>query len=266
MALAYTFIFLATGLVYYQILAKKFDAWFLRLSLKLNLFPGKTVQHVDALVNIVVAGLFQFAVLVVLLFFFPIPLNELFWDNFKPIQLALGLLLGLAHLVSSNLLGTIVLFGLKTLGGSRIKAKIEGANKMSGSGWINSFKMSAEGFGMPLMLTVTLFYITTEEVIFRGIILFSYLQLESLSIGIAITLASTLFILAQRSGMPSLLHAVYPMSSAATMAFIHCYLIVSVHSLIPLIIAHYTYFLFSTIAYSKLGTPAKDNQNISLNL
>ena len=86
--------------------------------------------------------------------------------------------------------------------------------------------------------------IGAEETVFRGILI-PYFNQDSVIISVIISTA--LFILMQAFHMPSLLSALFPMIGATVMGIVHGILFINNPSIIPLIIAHLSFFIFTLI-------------------
>ncbi len=254
-------IFVLTGCLYYFFLAKRFDNFFFKLVVSSGIANKYAANHLFAIVNIAVAGVFQALVFATLLFFFPVPWNTILTGHFKPIQIIYGLFLGIGDFVGCNVVGSLFMRALRTFGSGKLKDEIGKMTNQGVSGWVNFFKLSFENFPIAVAFPVTFFYIIFEELIFRGTVLFTFFQLPGMPFWLAILIAALLFMLAQRPGIPSTLNAVYPMCSALTIGLIHNWLLLKVYSIIPLIIAHMVFLLFATIPVKKITnrSPAKDN-------
>lgn len=263
-ALFYIIVFVLIGCFYYFFLTKKFDNFALRQVMNLAIAKKHPANHLFGLVNLLVAGFFQFILFIAMCIIFPIRWKNIVYDNFRIIQLLYGVLLGLADLVVCNIVGSLVLKGLNVAGSKALKVKIEKMSNQGISGWVNSFKLAFENFSFLTVFPTALFYIIIEELIFRGTILFSFYQIPGLSYSMMIILPTILFILAQRPGIPSTINAIYPMSSAFAIGIIHNWLMLKVFSIIPLIIAHFTFLCIAAIPGKRKINELNDNDFLRL--
>ena len=250
----YTGYFVAFGMTYYYVLAKVFDKWVLHQVLKTRWAQNYPVNQLNSLVNIIVAGIMQFLLLIVLSFMFPIAWKNLLLTHFKPIHILFGLLLGAAEMATANFLVIVMMTSLAFVGSSDIKNRLKGWKEMSYGGWINFFKISRENSNGYIIVLLIIFHIVIEELLFRGIVLQTYFQIEGIPYSVVLILPTLLFVLAQLAGMPSLWHAFFPMCSALVMGFVHNWLLLKVASIIPLIVAHITYFYLSVLLIPKTST------------
>ncbi|HEV9038749.1 MAG TPA: CPBP family intramembrane glutamic endopeptidase [Puia sp.] len=258
----YTGIFLTVGSFYYFILSKKFDGWAFRHSLKLPIAKKHPAGHVFALANIAVAGFFQSLVFAGLCCYFATPWKSILVDNFRPIQLAYGIFLGLADIVACNMGGLLFMRAWQSIRSRGAKNALAGSQKQVMSGWVNSFKLSFENFPLAVAGPIAFFYILFEELIFRGVVLFAYAGISGIPVFLAILLSTLLFTLAQRPGIPRARDANYPMRSAFIMGLIHNWLMLKVFSIVPLIIAHFVFLLVATLPVKKTGNKLTPNADL----
>ena len=115
---------------------------------------------------------------------------------------------------------------------------------IANSGWIRHHKHTIKILpGLVALIIITL-QIGSEEIIYRVILMQVF---SPLGIIAAFTLSTIFFVAMQRLHMPSNLSAMFPMIGASVMGVTHSLLYLYQPLIIPLIISHITFFVFTMI-------------------
>ncbi|GGK75201.1 hypothetical protein Sme01_50800 [Sphaerisporangium melleum] len=113
---------------------------------------------------------------------------------------------------------------------------------LSRGGWIRHHLKTMEVVSLPLALTLTAVQVGSEEVVFRGLAL---TWLRDAGPVLAIALSCLLFTVMQVFLMSSWRAAMFPVVGAIVMGLTHSVLYWNYPILIPLMVAHVTFFLFA---------------------
>ena len=136
---------------------------------------------------------------------------------------------------------------IKLIASRTSNQKLKSANEWSaiaGAGWIRHHKHCITVFPLLIGLMIISLQIGSEETVFRSILIPYF---ASYGIYTAFAIATGLFILMQIFHMPNLLSAMFPMIGACVMGIVHGLLYLSTQSILPLIISHLTFFVFTLI-------------------
>lgn len=227
--------------LYYGVLVRSFDRLAYRFALRHLSLRGLRNDDVLAVVNILVAGAFQMAVVGVLIMLLDLPLGKLVFAGFEPVFLLLAPLLALAEMAMAAMLASIVMAAAggwqRWRGQRQVFMNWQG---MMQAGWLRSFNRTHALLPRHAGALLFLVYLAFEEILFRGIALGALLPC---GMGVAIMVSSLLFAAAQTAGMPSAAHALFPVAGALVMGPVHGYLALLQVPLAVLILTHLLFFL-----------------------
>ncbi|MBX6383474.1 MAG: CPBP family intramembrane metalloprotease [Microbispora sp.] len=113
---------------------------------------------------------------------------------------------------------------------------------LSRGGWIRHHLKTMESLSLPLALTLTAVQVGSEEVVFRGLVL---TWLRDAGPVLAIAASCLLFTVMQVFLMSSWRAAMFPVVGAIVMGITHSVLFWHYPVLLPLVVAHVTFFLFA---------------------
>lgn len=242
-------VFVIALVIYYGLLVKIADRVVLKWVLKRLHTGSYSAEDILSTINIAVAGVFQIAVLIFLVVFFKVPLLSLLTQSVAAEYLLLIPLLAVAQLSLSGILATLIMAIVTEIEKRKNKKNTyENWRTMMSSGWLKSFNRSY--VLLPKWASIGLFflYLACEEILFRGVALHSF----PFSNSVTILIISILFVLVQTSGMPSIKHALFPVSGAIVMGPIHAYLGLCNVPLLVLILTHFLFFWIATSSSSKM--------------
>ncbi|MEZ0074777.1 lysostaphin resistance A-like protein [Planotetraspora sp. GP83] len=113
---------------------------------------------------------------------------------------------------------------------------------LSRGGWIRHHLKTMEVVSLPLALALTAVQVGSEEVVFRGLVL---TWLRDAGPVLAVGISCLLFTVMQVFLMSSWRAAIFPVVGAVVMGLTHSLLFWHYPTLIPLMVAHVTFFLFA---------------------
>jgi len=152
---------------------------------------------------------------------------------------ALGAVLGLGELGLSSFLARIAIHGASALERGRGPAGFEHWIAMSRGGWMRSYLRTIDALAPSVALGLTATYIVAEEIVFRGVLAGS---LAPLGVVWAALGATAAFMVVQAFQMPGWRNALFALSGALVMGITHSALYLEGVTLLPLVIAHITFF------------------------
>jgi hypothetical protein len=166
-------------------------------------------------------------------------LNELQPAELQPELIVLGIALGIGEAALATFIGYVgIQVGLRVAPG-HTPASVDEWLALARSGWMRLFFQAAE-ITPALALCLSLLYIAVEETVFRGVIITALR--DSIPV-LALTVSVLLFALTQTFRMPSWHSAMFPVLGAVVVGVIHGLLFLAVPSILPLIVAHFVFFV-----------------------
>ncbi|MBV9786968.1 MAG: CPBP family intramembrane metalloprotease [Chloroflexi bacterium] len=236
-------------LVYYGLVVKHVGDWLAHLLLErvndhLALARRYSVDELDSMIRLVLAGMMQLMFCVALIAISGMSAGTLLRDSFQPILLVYGVLLGVGEAALGSFLGHIGMRTAMLVAPNHVPSQIGEWLVASKGGWMRLYLRTAEAAPAPLVLLSTVLYVSVEEIVFRGVLL-------SFSAGVgavvACTLSVALFVLVQIFHMPSWQSAMFPVLGALLVGLVHAPLYLVVPNLLPLIVAHAVLFLMAIL-------------------
>lgn len=240
--------------LYYGVLVSTFDRRVYLFVLRSLPVAGMRNDDVFAVVNIVVAGAFQLAVVAVLVGALDLPLHGMLFGGFSPVYLLLAPLLAVAELSLAGMLASMIMAAVTAWQRARGKSQVfDRWQAMMQSGWLRSFSRSHAVLPRHVGTGLFAVYLACEEILFRGIALHALLALGPVA---ALLLSGLLFVAVQTVGMPSLGHALFPVAGALVMAPVHGCLALLHVPLAFLILTHLMFFLAAIGSAAAFAQPA----------
>lgn len=199
-----------------------------------------------------IAGVFELALVATTHVFFVFLLLTLLkispsvlgFSGFKFYYLVYGILLGMAEMCFSTLLCYVIIQALQKVVPDKVPQHPAEWMAIARGGWIKHHVQSFELLPFMIALAILVLQVGSEEVIFRAIIPYS---LKSYGSFFSFGISTLFFVWMQAFHTPSWKTAIFPMIGALVMGIVHSYLFYSVPTLVPLIVAHVTFFLMSLI-------------------
>ncbi|MFF5207632.1 CPBP family intramembrane glutamic endopeptidase [Streptosporangium sp. NPDC000396] len=171
----------------------------------------------------------------------------------RPDLIGLGAAIGVGEVALGSLLCRVLIEGVQARGRRHASARAlpataAGQERMrqwlglSRGGWIRHHLKTMEVVSLPLAVMLTAVQVGSEEVVFRGLML---TWLRDAGPLLAIGLSCLLFTVMQVFLMSSWRAAMFPVVGAIVMGVTHSVLYWHYPALIPLMVAHVTFFLFA---------------------
>jgi hypothetical protein len=198
------------------------------------------VRHVEAVGKLAAAAVAQLLFAVALAWILGLrPENVV---GFHPGLILAAAALGVGELALTSLLCTMVVeFTTAARGPTRDIARQEWTAQSRG-GWMSYFLLTVRAASPAVALGSICLYVGVEELIFRGVLIPEFLE-AGWGRGLAVAASAALFVGVQALAMPSVRAALFPMVGAAIVGVVHGILFLHVPDVIPLAIAHATFFL-----------------------
>jgi membrane protease YdiL (CAAX protease family) len=124
---------------------------------------------------------------------------------------------------------------------------------LADTGWLRGYTLARKYLPSAVFLLFTVIAITGEEVAFRGVSL--PLLADGFGPIMGLVLTTLAFVGIQKMYMPSWHIALLPMTGALLMGIVLGYLALVQHDMIPLIIAHFSYFVLSISLFAAPRNP-----------
>ncbi len=202
-----------------------------------HLQTRRSVREVEAIGKLVAATAAQLLFALVLIILIQPPRNDLLHLN--PTLLLPAAVLGVGELLLTSLLCTVVLAFAERERRTRRNADWAAQGR---GGWMSYFLLTAHAAPRALAATNICLYIAIEELIFRGIVV-SVLLRDGVAIAVAVVISTAIFVAVQSFSMPNWRGALFPLIGAAVIGTVHGTLYAEQRQLVPLIIAHSTFFI-----------------------
>lgn len=162
----------------------------------------------------------------------------------SPILIVEGAILGIGVMGAASLLGRSYIEMMRFLFPKKYSANIRNWLAMARGGWIRHHFHAIEVLPVPIALLITLGQVCAEEIIFRGVILNYFLMYGKY---IALFISTSLFMMMQTFQMPNRISSIFPVIGALVLGLIGGILYMNVPVLLPLIIAHITFFAVAVL-------------------
>jgi hypothetical protein len=195
--------------------------------------------EIDAVVRLGIGGLLQLLFCAGLVAVFGVGLTQLQSADLHAGLVALGVALGIGEAALATFVCYVGMQVALTVAPGETPASADDWMTLSRSGWMRLFFQAAE-IAPALALGLSLMYIAVEETVFRGVII---TVLRDSSPVLAVAVSTLLFTLAQTFQMPSWHSAMFPVLGAVVVGLIHGVLFLAVPSILPLIVAHFVFFV-----------------------
>lgn len=178
-----------------------------------------------------------------LIFFFKIDAYSIF-KNTSLINCLYGVLIGIGSVGFSILLCTVGMKLLETITPQKAPSNLEGWMAVANAGWIRHHKQTLKVLPFSIALLIITMQIGSEEIIFRAVLTHIFIPYGTV---FAFSTSILLFVFMQTLHMPSKTSAMFPVIGAIVMGITHEVLYLQNPSVIPLIISHLTFFMFTVI-------------------
>ena len=193
---------------------------------------------VNDVARLTIAAVSQLLFLLVLILVTGInPLASLRWH---PAVIAAGALLGVAEMGLTSFMAHVLMRAMTSLTPARSLGSVDDWLVVARGGWMRYFTHAVRITPRWYLLSVTLLYVTVEEVIFRAMIITYLLRHGAAQALIYSVLA---FTVVQVLHTPSWKTGMFPALGAIAVGGVHGWLFLVTGDITPLIVAHFTFFL-----------------------
>jgi membrane protease YdiL (CAAX protease family) len=198
----------------------------------------------DAICRLTISALLQTAFIVILVPATGVDLWSLVARHFDPLLIIYGSLLGIAEMAFASMLCYAAIRPRTAMSTRAEQREVESLLALMRAGWMRLFLRTAESAPLPFILLITVLYVAGEELVFRGVLM---TFLGPFGAAVQLTLPLVIFLAAQTFRMPSLESALFPLVGALVMGVTHGALLLTVPNIVPLILAHLTFFAFALL-------------------
>jgi membrane protease YdiL (CAAX protease family) len=216
---------------------------------RLAVFVGPLTKHfpslpnfahstAESIVKLALAGVSQLVFCLALIWIGALHGNDLGVSSCPPVLLLYGLVLGVGEMALASFIAFVATRLIDAVQKDSLRGGPEAWLAMSRGGWMRQYLRTIESAPWPIALGLTLLYVSAEEVVFRSIIIHIWLPHRL----VALMISVGLFSVVQQFKMPSWRHGFFAFVGALVMGTIHGILYLQLPFIIPLIIAHLTFF------------------------
>jgi hypothetical protein len=173
----------------------------------------------------------------------------------RPALIVLGVLIGIGEMALASLICRVIMEAFLVRGNDKTASRNSRAADsdrhaersrqwlgLSRGGWIRHHLKTMEALSWPLALVLTTVQVGSEEIVFRGIML-GYLR--DAGIFAALGTSFVLFVAMQVFLMSTWRAAMFPVVGAIVMGLVHGLLFWNYPVLLPLVVAHVSFFVFA---------------------
>jgi len=192
---------------------------------------------VESVVALSFACLFQAVFFVLLLYASDLSRSDLGLVSFSPVLLIYGAVLGVGEMAFASFLCFTCVQGFELRRDTRLGG-LASWLAISRSGWMRQYLRTIETIPWPAALLLVCAYVSVEELVFRSLVIPTFLPERVLALAASVVL----FSFVQLFNMPSWRHGLFPFIGAVTMGIVHGLLFIEVPVIFPLILAHVTFF------------------------
>ncbi len=165
-------------------------------------------------------------------------------SDFHPKNLLFGLLLGIGQMGLSSTICFVIIQLLQTFFKSKVPTQKEEWHALVKSGWLRHHLHTLKLLPLPLAAMIIGMQIFAEETVFRGIICTYCLPASPYFAGF---FSTALFVWVQSFFMPNKIAKMFPIVGALVVGVVNSFLFIETENLIPLIIAHLTFFFLAVL-------------------
>ena len=210
---------------------------------KVTIIDKYPFSQIVGVIELVFVAFCHLLFCILLLFLFKIELFASIKDT-NALDCFYGILIGIGTVGFSILACTAVIKVIETVAPNEAPKSLEGWMAIANAGWIRHHKHTIKVLPFYLALLIITLQVGSEEIIFRAILTHIFMPYGA---KIALIIATLLFIYMQTLHMPSKTSAMFPVVGATIMGITHGLLYLENPSIIPLIISHVAFFIFTIL-------------------
>lgn len=238
------FIFLLTAIIYYSFRFKGMTACSRSLVNYLHLTKRYSLSEMVGIVRLVLGGISQLAFCFVLIFITHLDLRQLGLNTFQPVLIVYGIFLGTGEMALSSFFGHLGMRIAIVLAPASGPTEMKGWLTVAKGGWMGEFLKIVEIVPLPLAFLLIMLHVLGEEIIFRAVLIKFFLPASA---ALALSVSVFFFVMMQIFHMPSWRSAMFPVIGTLLVGFVHGALFLAVPDILPLIVAHFVFFVSAVI-------------------
>lgn len=213
------------------------------LALKTTSIQHYPLSQIVGVIELSIVAICHVIFCLLLLLFFKIDIYAII-KNTSFLSCLYGVLIGIGSAGISILLCTVGMKVLEMFSKNNTPSTLDGWMTVANAGWIRHHKHTLKILPIYLALIIITLQIGSEEVIFRVALTHIFMPY---GIKVAFILSTILFVYMQIFHMPSMASAMFPVLGATVMGVSHELIYLNDPSIIPLIISHLIFFVFTVI-------------------
>lgn len=213
------------------------------LALKTTAIKHYPLSQIVGVIELSIVSICHVIFCILLLSCFKINISSI-CKNTSILSCFYGVLIGIGSVGLSILLCSVGMKIFEIIAKDKSPKSIEGWMAVANAGWIRHHKHTIKVLPFYISLLIITLQIGSEEVIFRVVLNDVFMPY---GIEIAFVISTGLFIFMQTLHMPSMASAMFPILGATVMGIIHGLIYIHNPSIVPLIISHLTFFMFTVI-------------------
>lgn len=229
-----TFYYYAKGLIF------RFSP---TIALKTTSIESYPFSQIVGVVELSVVAICHVCFCISLLTFFKIDILSII-QNTSIISCVYGVLIGIGSVGISILICSVGMKVFESVAKDNTPSTLDGWMTIANGGWIRHHKHTLKILPIYLAILIITLQIGSEEIIFRVILTHIFMPY---GIVVAFVISTLLFVYMQMLHMPSMASAMFPVLGATVMGVTHGLIYLNDPSIIPLIISHLTFFIFTVI-------------------
>ncbi len=178
-----------------------------------------------------------------------------------PVLVVLGIILGIGEMGLATLLGLLAIRIIDACKGSasvsgRSPARATHWDTTARGGWMQCYLKAMAILPKPIAVGVSSLYVVFEEGVFRGVLLSTVAPCGA---GLALVVSVLAFMIVQVFHTPGWRTALFPVQGALVVGVVHAVLFLKTHALMPLAVAHISYFFSAMWSIRGLKTTPSMN-------
>ena len=228
--------------LYYRHIKKHLLNLALKIATRLKLSRRYTLQQTCGVVELILIAISHALLCIILLYILGFTISAIGLKMCDPSLILLGILLGIGQMSFSSIVCLLFICILQKIFPREMPQEAESWNTIAKGGWIRHHLHIINTCSPFIALPVIFLQISCEEIVFRGIIQNYFLIYGNMT---AAFISIVLFVYMQTFHMPSRISAMFPVIGSLVMGIVHSYLFIEVPMLLPLIVAHISFFIMS---------------------
>jgi Type II CAAX prenyl endopeptidase Rce1-like len=212
------------------------------LSKRIAARTHRTFSEVTGIVELSLCATSHVVFCTALLFAMGVTPRALMMHPVGPVTVLFGILLGIAEMGLASFLCRLAIETTKLAMPEKVPRDLTNWLTIAKGGWMRHHLRTLEVAPWPLIAVLLVLQISSEEIVFRGVVA----NVASAGGAVAAVAASALlFSIIQGFQMPSWQSAMFPIIGGVVMGIVHGMLYMAVPNIAPLVVAHLAFFAFA---------------------